>query len=157
MLKRQPSRRARRGSTLLEFALVVPILLAMLIGIIEFGFPFKNHLTVANAVREGARAAALGRSTAAIQARIESGAVGVPGVPQDLSVTMQRDNGSDADGYNYDIPLGDNCSGSDCKNDAPSGAMIRIHARVPHRTLTGLFPFLNNRPTETDVTMRREG
>ncbi len=40
--------RRRRGSTLVEFALIVPVLLAKLMGIIEFGWLVKNNLTIAN-------------------------------------------------------------------------------------------------------------
>lgn len=51
-------RRTERGATLVEMALVLPILLLIIIGITEIGLYFKNYLTVSYASREGARVAA---------------------------------------------------------------------------------------------------
>ena len=44
-----------------EFALVLPILSLLLFGVIQFGLVFNNYLTVTDAVRAGARKAAVGR------------------------------------------------------------------------------------------------
>ncbi len=51
--------KTRRGQSLVEFALAVPIIAVMLIGLTEFGFVLYAHVQVANAVREGARAGSL--------------------------------------------------------------------------------------------------
>ncbi len=53
------STKTRRGQSLIEFALAVPIIAVMLIGLAEFGFVLYAHVQVANAVREGARAGSL--------------------------------------------------------------------------------------------------
>lgn len=45
-----------RGAALVEFALVFPILLLLLMGIVEFGLLFYNKQVLTNASREGARA-----------------------------------------------------------------------------------------------------
>jgi len=50
-------RRARRGTALLELALVMPILAALLLGVLDFGRIYAEQLTVTAAAREGARAA----------------------------------------------------------------------------------------------------
>lgn len=44
-----------RGQDLIEFALVLPLLLLLLTGIMEFGLAVMAYNTVANAAREGAR------------------------------------------------------------------------------------------------------
>lgn len=44
-----------RGASLLEFALVAPILMLLTFGTFEFGMFFKDYLTVANTTRAGAR------------------------------------------------------------------------------------------------------
>jgi len=49
----------RRGQSLVEFALVVPILLLMLVGIIEFGRAWNMSQSVTYAARQGARVAAV--------------------------------------------------------------------------------------------------
>lgn len=43
------------GQVLVEYALVLPVLLLVLFGIIEFGIIVFSHDTIANAAREGAR------------------------------------------------------------------------------------------------------
>lgn len=50
-----------RGASALEFALVIPVLLLLLFGIIEFGVIFQNQLALTHAAREGARMAAVGQ------------------------------------------------------------------------------------------------
>ena len=46
------------GQGLVEFSLVIPIFLALLMGVIEFGFLYNNLLTVQFAARQGVSAAA---------------------------------------------------------------------------------------------------
>jgi Flp pilus assembly protein TadG len=53
------SLRSERGAELLEFALVLPVLLLVLAGILDMGFLFKDYEVLTNAAREGARMAAL--------------------------------------------------------------------------------------------------
>jgi Flp pilus assembly protein TadG len=45
----------QRGSSAVEFALVLPLLILILFGIIEFGFILYDKAIVTNASREGAR------------------------------------------------------------------------------------------------------
>lgn len=52
--------RRERGQALVEFALVLPIFLILLLGIIDFGWALKSWITVTNATREGARMGAVG-------------------------------------------------------------------------------------------------
>lgn len=51
--------RSERGAELIEFALVVPMLLLILLGIADFGFMFQRYEVLTNAAREGARVAVL--------------------------------------------------------------------------------------------------
>lgn len=46
---------ARRGGAALEFALVLPILLSLTVGVIDFGYYFQSNGRVVSAVREGTR------------------------------------------------------------------------------------------------------
>jgi len=48
-----------RGAELVEFALVLPVLLLILVAIMDFAFMFKNYEVVTNAAREGARVGVL--------------------------------------------------------------------------------------------------
>jgi len=51
--------RSERGAELIEFALVLPLLLFVVFGIVDFGFMFQRLEVVTNAAREGARIAVL--------------------------------------------------------------------------------------------------
>lgn len=48
-----------RGQAMVEFALVLPILILLLCGIIDFGWIFSNKIAADNASREAARYAAI--------------------------------------------------------------------------------------------------
>jgi Flp pilus assembly protein TadG len=63
--------RSERGAQLVEFALVLPVLLLIILGIAEFGLIFQRLEVVTNAAREGARIAVLpGYGTADVQSRV---------------------------------------------------------------------------------------
>jgi len=51
--------RLERGAELIEMALVLPLLMLVIMGIIDFGFLFREMSVVTNAAREGARAGVL--------------------------------------------------------------------------------------------------
>ncbi len=56
--------RGERGSTAVEAAIVTPVVVAMLFGIIEFGMLFKDYLSVEAMVRAGVRSASAAPRTA---------------------------------------------------------------------------------------------
>ena len=64
------------GQAMVEFALILPIFLLILCGIIDFGWLFYNQISLNNACREGARYAVVntadGADTQAITAHIEN-------------------------------------------------------------------------------------
>lgn len=52
------SRDGKRGQGLVEFTLLVPLFLLILLGVLEFGLAFTHNLTLESATREGARTGA---------------------------------------------------------------------------------------------------
>jgi Flp pilus assembly protein TadG len=73
-----------RGAVLVEFALSLPLLVLLIVGIFDFGFLFQEYQVVTNAAREGARMAVLtGYSEADVQNRVAQylDAGGVTGSP----------------------------------------------------------------------------
>ena len=56
--------KSEQGQTMTEFALVLPILVVFLFGIIQFGIAFNNYVTITDAARAGARKAAVSREDA---------------------------------------------------------------------------------------------
>jgi Flp pilus assembly protein TadG len=55
--RRSQSKPRSRGQALVEFAIVLPVFLLVLFGLIEFGYMLYSQMTVSNAAREAARAA----------------------------------------------------------------------------------------------------
>jgi hypothetical protein len=63
-VRRLSDRRARRGQSLVEFAILVPAFMIVIFGMLEFGMVFSHHLSLEYATREGARVgSALGSGT----------------------------------------------------------------------------------------------
>lgn len=55
-----------RGQALVEFALILPVFMLLVVGMLEFGVIINQYLVVAEAAREGARSAALGNTNATV-------------------------------------------------------------------------------------------
>src|SRR5947208_834948 len=55
--------RDEQGQAMTEFAVVLPVVALVLFAIIQFGIAFNNYLTLTDAVRRGARTAAVSRQT----------------------------------------------------------------------------------------------
>lgn len=63
-MKRRNRAHDDNGQTMVEFILVLPVLLIVLFGIVQFGITFKDYVTLTDAVRAGARTAAVSRNSA---------------------------------------------------------------------------------------------
>lgn len=75
-----------RGAAAVEFALVLPILVLILFGVIEFGGAYHAQLMVTGAAREAAREMAVGGDAAAATGRAVDAAVGIPAAALDVAV-----------------------------------------------------------------------
>jgi len=51
---------SERSQSLVEFSLVIPILMLLALGIVDFAMGFKSYVELTNATREGARYAVVG-------------------------------------------------------------------------------------------------
>ena len=84
------------GQDLIEYALVLPLLLLLFLGIIEFGILTFDYNTVANAAREGARAGILSPSDACDIACLDAQATAAANLlttgldSTDIGVTVNR-------------------------------------------------------------------
>jgi Flp pilus assembly protein TadG len=104
----------QRGQTMAELALVLPILLVLLLGIAQFGIAFNNYVTLTDAVRAGARKAAVSRSASdpagACRAQViaSAGSLNTTELKRNLSCTSSWSPGADvtvhAD-YPFEIKL----------------------------------------------------
>ncbi|MDB5100059.1 MAG: TadE family protein [Cyanobacteria bacterium RYN_339] len=60
----------RKGTALVEMALVTPILIGLLTGVTDLGYLYNHRLVLTNAAREGARVGALGRTDTQVRAAV---------------------------------------------------------------------------------------
>jgi Flp pilus assembly protein TadG len=94
------SRRAtytERGAAAVEFAFVLPILLLLVFGIIEFGRGYNVKVELTGGVREGARELALGGSPAEVRQAVRDAAPGLdPAIADgDFTITPCPPGGAD--------------------------------------------------------------
>jgi Flp pilus assembly protein TadG len=64
-----------RGAAAVEFALLLPLLVLLVFGMIDFGRAINAQITITQAAREGARALALGQAT--YQTRADQAGIGL--------------------------------------------------------------------------------
>lgn len=64
--------RGRQGQALVEFALILPLLMLVLFGIVEFGRAWNAKQVLTDAAREGARLAVVGDPTITLQSQVDS-------------------------------------------------------------------------------------
>ena len=77
-----------RGASAVEAAIVTPMVMAMLFGIIELGFLFKDYLAVAGAVRAGVRMASANPRTSTF-AQVAADKVAATGGAMNLNDVQQ--------------------------------------------------------------------
>lgn len=84
-----------RGQAMVEMALVLPLLLLILAGTIEFGRVLNQYLVVTAAAREGARAAVVGGNDVEVSETAKKAAASIDTSGMDVSVTpADRPRGS---------------------------------------------------------------
>ncbi|MFS0884205.1 TadE/TadG family type IV pilus assembly protein [Aeromicrobium sp. 179-A 4D2 NHS] len=106
---RRPRDRRERGAAAVEFALIVPILMTVIIGIVEFGMAFNFRTQLNNATSVAARSYAIDRNWNVARAN-------VTGLAPTATVTKSVD-----------------CTASNV------GASVTITSTVTRASITGLF------------------
>lgn len=90
--------RRESGQSLVEFALILPLVPSILFGIVEFGRGFQSWLAITNAAAYGARTGAVGASAAAIDAATRDAAASLD--PNTLNVQITNAQGAPGDPLN---------------------------------------------------------
>jgi Flp pilus assembly protein TadG len=98
-MKRRPaaSDPRDRGSVAVEFALLLPILLLLVFGVVDFGRAISAQITLTQAAREGARLAALGQPSTTVVSRAQSAATGLSPVTVTVTSTCPVNAGAGVD------------------------------------------------------------
>ena len=133
----------RRGAAAVEFAMIAPLFLLLLAGIIEFGQAFRIQHSLSHAARRGARAATMEGTTAAeVAERITSYCERILGVDPAAVTVVVAVNGQPAASL----------------DNAEPGDEISVTARVPYSEAgVGFFAhmFVNTTLSAT-CTLERE-
>jgi hypothetical protein len=109
----------RTGQSLLEFAILLPLLLMLILGIADFGLAFSAELTVRHAVAEGSYVAAHNPNNASlVRFKIEQELRQLPEPPADAPTVVEVQN-------------------TDCS--AANGPTTVIRVVYTHRYLFGFF------------------
>ncbi|MDD3364949.1 MAG: TadE/TadG family type IV pilus assembly protein [Syntrophomonas sp.] len=99
--------KSQQGQALVELAMVLPILLMLLLGIMEFGRIFGAYMVISNLSREGARYGVVGHDDSQIQNLIISQRAWLDESKFTISISpayAQRDKG-DSLGVTIDYPI----------------------------------------------------
>lgn len=79
-------RRSQRGQSLVETALVLPVLLIIVLGIFDFGRAIFAYNAVSNSAREGVRLAIVKQNSTEVEAEAKRSAIGLD--PNQIDVTF---------------------------------------------------------------------
>jgi Flp pilus assembly protein TadG len=102
--------RRERGAVAVEFALIAPLFLAILLGIIEFSNFFRVQISVTQAAREAARSMAINNDQSAAKSAAASASPGI-----------------DASGFSYTF------SPAACT----TGQTVTVTIKYPMKTVSG--------------------
>jgi hypothetical protein len=170
--------RDQRGAALVEAAIVLLPLCLIVFGIIEFGFVFKDSLTLSSATRAGARTASAeprnqGFYTDTVEATRIAGSAAkfangdelfiykanAAGLPLSGDATscgtscvrylFSNGNWVQSGGGGWSVSTQKACLGSDFDS-------VGVSLRLTHKSVTGFFPFLNDMKLREHTVMRLE-
>lgn len=145
MVSRTKRRWRDRGAAAVEFAFIVPVLVVLIFGSIEFGLAVQARTMLGNAAREGVRVASLtanGDTTSAAQVKtaVDNALAGVSGT-KTVTVTCAT-------------PAGAACT-IGAKNNGNNVATVTV--TIDYTGITGMFPALTNKTLTASSYMRIEG
>lgn len=130
------------GQSLVEFALVAPVLLILMIGILDVGRAVNAYVTISNAAREGSHYAALhptaspGAIESAVRARV---------VPLDASTVDVTTSYYDGTAFQTFPPSG----GIPTSSPKPSFIPVRVQVTYDWNAVTMLIGVFFSSPTFT--------
>ncbi len=128
----------KSGANAVEFAIVVPVLLLIVLGIIQFGIILFTYNNMVQAAREAARTLAVQETTAADAQTIALNQLGFSGLA--FTVTICE-------------PAGPTCS---APLDPASDVSVMITVPLSEATIVDILGLFSTGDLQATVTMRKE-
>lgn len=132
--RRRGPLRGERGQALVEFALALPVLMLILVGIIKGGMLYNNYLQLTDAVRSGARQLAIERGQTSpcgdAANEVISSATGLTGSNVSISMTENPEATGDPAGATYTTTGPPSGTGA-CPFTLVSGSAATLTATYP--------------------------
>lgn len=110
---------------MVEFAIVLPLLLMLVFGIIDFGLLINDKTVLANAAREGARNGSISHSEAVIRSTITSALGDIPA--KDVTITV---------GCKGPAPTYTACPAGGFDANVKSGGTVQVTVKYHYNWLT---------------------
>jgi Flp pilus assembly protein TadG len=127
------------GQAVVEFAVILPVLLLVLMSVYQFGQVFVNYMDVTGAGREGARKAAVSRTA------------GTCTVVDSLAVTAAKGAASDLNQSTLNVTIARTCT----NNAYAQGSDVTATATYPY-TISILGLVVSSGSLSSSTTMRVE-
>ncbi|MEM8873464.1 MAG: TadE/TadG family type IV pilus assembly protein [Planctomycetota bacterium] len=144
---KQQRRQRKRGVSVLETALVLPLLAALTFGIIEYGYFFYVHHSVQGAARQGARAGAVDGGT---------------NTDVNAAIAQAMDNAS-LKNINYTVKIHDGSGTVTAAESASAGSSVAVEVDINWQDASlvklGSFAYGAILPSKVhgSTVMRKEG
>ncbi|WP_022887198.1 TadE/TadG family type IV pilus assembly protein [Glaciibacter superstes] len=115
-----PDLRAERGAVAVEFALLLPVLVVLLVGILEFGVAYGAQISITGAARDGARTMAIESDPARTRNAVRAAAPALDPTITDSQISITTSAGA-------------------LMNVCKPGETTTITVTYPYTFLTGMF------------------
>ncbi len=144
-VRARESRRGQRGATLVESAIILPLLFAVLFGMVDFGTTLSSVLDIRHGAREGARLAAVNYTGGSTSVGASQSSVMI------TEICRRMDAGP---GTTVTLTLGE---GTTAVASGSVGRDATVQIQRPSSSLTGMYgPLLNGKTLKSKVTTRIE-
>jgi Flp pilus assembly protein TadG len=157
--------RTERGAVALEFALVLPLLLALLMGIITAGLGYNNVLGLADGVREGSRFGATTLNTSAWGSSVVQQTIDLTNLNQaghNAVVTPQMVCAQLVRAPSTVVQASSNCGAIGSVPANPAGVvagtcLVKVWAQIPVKITFVLIPTQTVYPVRQAVSIYERG
>jgi Flp pilus assembly protein TadG len=159
---RETKKKMKQGQALVEFALALPLVLLLVLGVLEFGRAFQTKIVLTNAAREGTHYFIYDREDAsnnfdntrlAVQAEVVNSGVSFDDAMDDIDILcfIDADADGEVDGTDSD---GDGFVDSDDEvdNTCPNGSTVVIYVEKMFN-LAVIGTFVDPLPIHSDARM----